>query len=204
MPAYLRAPSRSTKTGTERVIGLTPRALAIVLELAEGREPDEALVPSCHRRAFVRASKMVGHDQVITLRDLRHIHASWAGEAGDVRAVQAALGHSDLATTERYLHATAERAASTAVLAAARLEGAQGGGHSHSGHAHPPGESGGGKWSGWQDSNLRLPAPEAGFDGLKVLIECPACAPRLLEMLEVHLAASEGGTAEGAQRAEAG
>jgi len=95
VPAYLHLPAEATKTRRPRPIGLVPRALEILRELSRGKEADEPLVPGLHIKAFRNACRRIGYDQSITLRDLRHTYATWAGQGGDIRAVQAALGHSD-------------------------------------------------------------------------------------------------------------
>jgi site-specific recombinase XerD len=39
------------------------------------------------------------------MRDLRHAHASWLLASGaDIQIVKERLGHTSIATTERYLH----------------------------------------------------------------------------------------------------
>lgn len=125
VPAYLHLPAEATKTRRPRPIGLVPRALELLLEMSQGKGPAEPLLPGVHLKAFRHACQRIGYDQSITLRDLRHTYATWAGQGGDIRAVQAALGHTDLRTTERYLHSTVERTAATSVAVAQQLAKAQ-------------------------------------------------------------------------------
>ncbi len=125
VPAYLHLPAEATKTRQPRPIGLVPRALELLRELAQGKGPDEPLLPGVYAKAFRHACVRMGYDQVITLRDLRHVHGTWGSCTGDVRAVQAALGHADLHTTARYLHATVGRTAAISVAVAEELEKAQ-------------------------------------------------------------------------------
>jgi integrase len=57
--------------------------------------------------------------QPITLRDLRHCYATYSAQGtGDAAATQAALGHTELATTQRYLTATLSRTAGESVAVA--------------------------------------------------------------------------------------
>ncbi len=95
----------ATKTRRERVVALD-RA---------GGHLDVPLFASDHKRAFRNAATRAGIAR-ITLRDLRHCHATWAAQGtGDAAAAQAALGHADLRTTQRYLTATLARVSSAAV-----------------------------------------------------------------------------------------
>jgi integrase len=119
--ALLRVPAEAAKNRRERVLGLTPEALAIVETARQGQGWDEPLLPGSHVHAYQSASRKIGH-RSITLRDLRHCHATWAAQGtGDAAAAQAALGHSDLRTTQRYLTATVERVAGAAKAVGAML-----------------------------------------------------------------------------------
>ena len=120
---YLHLPAAAAKTRRARPIGLTAETMSLIDTLVAGTEPDQPLCPGNHKRAFKSAQERIGYDRQITLRDLRHCYASWAATGGDIRAVQAALGHNNLRTTERYLHSTKERTAATSLTVAARLSG---------------------------------------------------------------------------------
>ena len=127
----LRVPAWAAKNRKERVVGLTPEALS-VLDVAwtalqvRNREATRTtrLFPSMHKRAFDRARRATGYTESITLRDLRHCHATYATQGtGDAAAAQAALGHADLRTTQRYLTATLSRAAGAAAAVGDLLAG---------------------------------------------------------------------------------
>ncbi len=117
VPAVLRVPAAAAKTRRERVLGLTPETLVVLHEAREAVSGwDVPLFVGNHRGTFRRACKDLEYPQHITLRDLRHCHATWAAQGtGDAAAAQAALGHTDLRTTQRYLSATLARTASAAV-----------------------------------------------------------------------------------------
>ena len=119
LPAVLRVPAEAAKGRRERVVGLVPAALELLEAARRGRGDEEALMPGSHRRAFATAARRVGYSRTITLRDLRHCHATWAARGtGDAAAAQAALGHADLAVTQRYLTASLEGVAGAAVAVA--------------------------------------------------------------------------------------
>ena len=122
--AMLRVPAEAAKTKQERVIGLTDEALAAIEQArALAQAWDAPLFPGNHRKAFKAAAEALQYGKTITLRDLRHCHATWAAQGtGDAAAAQAALGHNDLRTTQRYLSATLARTASAAVAVSAHLE----------------------------------------------------------------------------------
>ena len=63
-----------------------------------------------HRKSYATAVRRIGYGQPITLRDLRHTHATLAlMGTGDATAVQSIMGHGDLATTQQYLSSTQDR-----------------------------------------------------------------------------------------------
>lgn len=139
--AILRIPMGAAKNRRERPVGVPHAALAILARAAGGRGPDEPLWPGDHKRARRAAQERIGYPRRITLRDLRHSHATWAGEKGDLPGLQGAMGHTDARTTSRYLTATTKRAALCSAIAARAMEGRDGpavpGASGHSGPAHP-------------------------------------------------------------------
>jgi len=125
VPKLLRVPAWATKNRRERVIGLTAEVVQDLEAVRSARDltDDEPLMPGLHRKVFATASEAIGYGKVITLRDLRHCHATWAAQGtGDAAAAQAALGHTDLRTTQRYLSSTLARTASAAVAVRDQLE----------------------------------------------------------------------------------
>ena len=117
VPALLRVPAEAAKTRRERIVGLPAACLAHLSAAHDTQNAwDAPLFATNHRKAFDAARKTIGYRKTITLRDLRHCHATWAAQGtGDAAAAQAALGHTDLRTTQRYLSTTISRTASAAV-----------------------------------------------------------------------------------------
>jgi integrase len=70
------------------------------------RETDGHISRDWFRRAiWVPACVKAGLSFTPTMRDLRHAHASWLLAGGaDLQVVKERLGHTSIATTERYLH----------------------------------------------------------------------------------------------------
>ena len=130
-PALLRVPAWAAKTRKERVVGLTGEALRVLeqaWDVLRADNPDAnrttPLFPGQHKRAFDRARKEIHYTDTITLRDLRHCYATWAARGtGDAAAAQAALGHADLRTTQRYLSSTLERVVGAASAVSETLAG---------------------------------------------------------------------------------
>lgn len=77
---------------------------AIVAAVASGLDPGSGAA-SALRRRFKRARDAAGL-RPLRFHDLRHTYGSLLAAAGvDLVTIQAAMGHSQLATTSRYLHA---------------------------------------------------------------------------------------------------
>lgn len=125
-PALLRIPDYATKTRKERCVGLPEEALEILdRRIRWARTTGVALFRMSDRRtAIAEAARHSALSFVPHHRDLRHTHASLAAAAlGDVQAVQAALGHSDLKTTALYLSSTTSRTLSVAQSVADEIFG---------------------------------------------------------------------------------
>jgi integrase len=116
---------RSTKSGRVRRVPLADQAAAALEQLSRREnftEPDDLVFPnaigrtldsSALRRRFKRARDATGL-RPLRWHDLRHTFGSLLVAGGvDLVSVKDALGHSQLATTSRYLHArpATERAA---------------------------------------------------------------------------------------------
>lgn len=122
---YIRIPEPDAKTRRERVIALTPEGARLLLLAADlvDRQPGVPLVPGDYRRAWDSARRRIGYRPRITPRDLRHCYATFASHGGDVVSVQAALGHTDLRTTSRYVHGTDLRTVTASRAVAELLDG---------------------------------------------------------------------------------
>jgi integrase len=108
---------RSTKSRRSREVPLPDQAAAALDRLsrrAEFTSPDDyvfanrlgrRLDPSALRRRFERALRAAGLEP-LRFHDLRHTYGSLLVAGGiDLASVKAAMGHSRISTTERYLHA---------------------------------------------------------------------------------------------------
>jgi integrase len=108
---------RSTKSRRAREVPLPDQAAAALDRLSRRGEfvgPDDyvfanrlgrRLDPSALRRRFERA-RDAAHLEPLRFHDLRHTYGSLLVAGGiDLASVKAAMGHSRIATTERYLHA---------------------------------------------------------------------------------------------------
>lgn len=123
----LRVPAHGSKTRRARVVGLPEPALAILQ-----RRPQESIdtpaFPRFDRRETVlAAAKRAGLAFAPTLRDCRTTHASLAAYlTGDARAVQAAMGHTDLKTTDGYMRSTLLRTLAVSAAVAGAVGGTAG------------------------------------------------------------------------------
>ncbi len=100
----------------EREIGLTDAAVAILEATPRVQKCEFVFAGRRFGKPIVAVYKMLREVQLragverFRPYDLRHSAATGALAAGaDVRAVQALLGHADLATTAKYLHSSAKR-----------------------------------------------------------------------------------------------
>ncbi|MCP5115691.1 MAG: tyrosine-type recombinase/integrase, partial [bacterium] len=101
-PWLLRIPAAGAKSRKSRVVGITEEAANILRRRATDGKPT-VFGKSNHGRALRQASKDIGYDKNITLRDLRHIFGTLAVQmTGDPWAALQVLGHSDLRVTSVY------------------------------------------------------------------------------------------------------
>jgi integrase len=114
-----------TKSGHQRSIPIHPELRPYLPEagapghlvfqggkrrLARTADPvnDRVVSPT---KALKKALAGAGIERHLSMHDLRHTFATMAVEAGvDLRTLQELLGHSTLAMTSRYLHASADKA----------------------------------------------------------------------------------------------
>lgn len=106
-------PAAGTKTRRERILGVSAQLLVILKKLfARSHQPFGG---RDHKTAFNTASARLGIVPHITLRDLRHCHATFALRATqDVTGVMKAMGHSTIATASLYQHTDITRAKAVA------------------------------------------------------------------------------------------
>lgn len=104
---------RQTKTGSVKVFPMT-EALEKVIR-AQTKKPGGLVFPNPEsgkawdqrrlQRIFKVALELAGLTKALTIHSIRHTSASWLTQAKEGgRHVQAALGHTSYATTERYAH----------------------------------------------------------------------------------------------------
>jgi integrase len=104
-----------TKTRRARVVPMNGIVEEIMLELCEGKEPDEAVFSSPHpkhkgkpysepKRAFNKACELAEIAD-FSWHCLRHTFGTWCAMAGiDVTIIQKLMGHTDIRTTMIYVH----------------------------------------------------------------------------------------------------
>ncbi len=120
--AILRVPAASAKNRKERQVALTAEAMAIITKrLAEDPKRELIFGAVLHRKAFETARGKIGYERSITLRDLRHTHAS-IGAAVSVHGTRDALGHGRLSVTDRYVTSQLEHVAAVAAAVTGALK----------------------------------------------------------------------------------
>lgn len=104
--------ARRTKGRKSRHVYLSPQAWSVVREWAAGRsDPTAPLFPS-RKGGFIRlGSRLIDHLMAAasirgaSSHSLRRSHATQLRDTkGQLQSIRAQLGHSSIATTERYLH----------------------------------------------------------------------------------------------------
>jgi len=111
---------RQGKGGKDRLVQLSPLLLLILRDywrsravksytwLFPGRDTGMHLDPSTVQRILARIVKEAGIDKPVSPHTLRHCFATHLLESHtDLRTIQALLGHSNIQTTEVYLHVAA-------------------------------------------------------------------------------------------------
>jgi len=110
------------KTDEERIIPLCDEALAILRELFSKKKGKWVFSYSdkpvkCIQRSLKTASKKAGLHRHVTPNMLRHTFATHALAAGsDLKSVMEIMGHRNIETTNRYLHALPENLKRTVQL----------------------------------------------------------------------------------------
>ena len=104
------------KSGDERSVPLAEPLRAILAEAAQGKKPADRLIadaegttPSRQRvyRAFIALQKRLGIAPTWSFHSLRHGFGTHAARQGaSIEAIREMMGHADLASTARYLHAS--------------------------------------------------------------------------------------------------
>lgn len=193
--AFLRVPDDVAKTAEdgEGLIGLVDEAIAIIEELGHGKSDNEPLFTGAnHKHAREWACRRIGYERNITLRDLRHFYATFAGKEDPVAGMYAAR-HKSLETFVKYQHTTLERAASVSASVAGELA-------RHEGHhtgvttqatpaeasAENPNNAGGedGAQDRTRTDDLLITNPRGSFE--EHLKSCKYCRTLVLECIEKH------------------
>lgn len=118
--AVLRIPASSTKGRKARTVALTAEALAIIKRRTRGDAP--VFGSTLHRTTFEGARRRIGYAKSITLRDLRHTHAT-LGVRASLAGTRDALGHGKLSVTDRYVSAPLEQVAAVAAAVSLAMAG---------------------------------------------------------------------------------
>ena len=114
----LHMPAPATKSRRARTVALTPETLA-VLRRAAAKHGDAPWAKRAFHKSLKTASERIGVYPHVSLRDLRHTFATEALKgSGDLAAVMAVMGHSNLSTASLYQHSSEARARTVAAVAA--------------------------------------------------------------------------------------
>ncbi len=201
IPWVVRATPAGTKKKRERILGLPQEAYETLERRAKLLGEDGPLFSACHRTAYENAAARIGWPKPITLRDLRHTHATvTTEETGDVLITQAALGHRDLKTTQRYVTARAGRGALAAGAVSRALISAQHPRHSEEAADEDPH----GEGTPGRDRTGDLQFRKLSDPLLVHILACQACLSRAVESMRAQGCAHEGRHTDSAQRTNSG
>lgn len=106
----------TAKSKKRRVVPLSASALAILDEIAPGNTSEWVFLNSRNgqrlmslEKIWFRVKRSAGLPDDIVLHSMRHMGASMALASGaDLATVRDLLGHADISTTEKYLHASSK------------------------------------------------------------------------------------------------
>jgi integrase len=108
---------RPPKYGADRAVPMHPRLFEIVREESAGKKPTDLLVvddlgesPTRQKlyKAVIALQRRLGISPTWSYHRLRHAFGTHAVSGGaNIEAVRELMGHRDLATTTRYVHAVA-------------------------------------------------------------------------------------------------
>ncbi|MGB4635277.1 MAG: tyrosine-type recombinase/integrase [Actinomycetaceae bacterium] len=95
----------TTKSGKSRRVPLTADVAEVLRGFAEGKCPDDLLMPPMHRSRLTQQLAWAETSGERTLHDLRHTAiCNWLRAGVDVATVREWAGHADLVMTSRYTH----------------------------------------------------------------------------------------------------
>jgi integrase len=203
---FLDLPPEGSKTHEGRQVAISDAALVVVESCRQRSVPGGMMFSGAsHNRTRRTAARNAGLNGTVTLRDLRTYYLTHAAYA-DAIAAQAAAGHTDLRTTQRYQRTTLARlsAASDAVSASLGAKGAQSGGHSEekSGdgdfvESEKLNDNGDLTWCGVRDLNPRHPACKTETTLIEHLNQCDTCRLFVFQHMQMHGAEGKRGTVGG-------
>jgi len=106
----------SAKSKKRRVVPLSSSALAILDEIAPGNTSEWVFLNSRNgqrlmslEKCWFRIKRVAQLPDDVVLHTMRHMGASMALASGaDLATVRDLLGHADISTTEKYLHASSK------------------------------------------------------------------------------------------------
>lgn len=196
LSAIVRVPAHARKTrrksaAKELVRGLDDIALAAIKRRISRVDPGTPLFPAkSYKTAFRLARNRIGYKINISMRDLRKTGATWANQRVGLDAARDGLGHSNIATTQRYIGADSTRSLAGSAAVSLAL-----GRHRKSGT--------GGKMAQMERAKGLEPSTLSLGSQLPMALDhvstCKICLERVLACANLRVIEGEGGTGEVAQ-----